>query len=125
MGDFQDITKDVLPLDERKKLIESCVNEISVIRKDALPHEKVLVTADSCTFLEAVKQMPDVYVIPGTVGHIDHEKNEDVNLKMFLDFFLISKAEACYQAITGKMYGGEFSKSAAMVNNVPFKIHVF
>lgn len=101
LGDFEDCTTIVLSSEERSELINKCLKIVTEIRKQAPTHEQVLVTADSPTFIEKVKLLPDVYVIPGKIGHIDYQHDDDVYIKTFLDFFLISKAEKVYLAKSG------------------------
>lgn len=125
LGDFKDCTTTVLSIEERNELINKCLNIVAEIRKQAPVHKRVLVTADSPTFIERVKQLPDVYVIPGKIGHIDYQHDDDVNMKTFLDFFLISKAEKVYLAKSGQMYRSTFAKTAAMVNDKPFEMYEF
>ena len=69
--------------------------------------------------------MENVYIIPGKVGHIDYDNGDDVNMKTFLDFFLISKAEKVYLARSGKMYHSAFAKTASLVNNRPFEMYEY
>lgn len=125
LGDFEDCTTVVLSSEARSKLIDECLRAVEIIRKYAPLHERVLVTSDSPTFIEKVKQLPDVYVIPGKIGHIDYQHSDDVNMKTFLDFFLISKAEKVYLARSGQMYRSAFAKTAAMANGRPFEMFEF
>lgn len=125
LGDFTDCTGKPLPLNKRKKLIEDSLEAISEIVKKAPKHDKILVTADSSTFLEHVKDMENVYIIPGKIGHIDYDHGDDVNMKTFLDFFMISKAEAVYLAKGPGMYNSAFAKTAAMVNDKPFGVYEY
>lgn len=125
LGDFNDCTGPALPEQERQPLIDKCLKAISDISSIAPRHDRVLLTADSCTFLRQAAKLPNVYVIPGKVGHIDYENNDDVNMKTFLDFLLISKAEAVYLGKSGKMYKSAFAQTASMVNNRPFNIIEF
>lgn len=125
LGDFEDCTGSPLPEEERPVLIEKCVAAIAEIRANAPAHRRVLVTADSPTFLKRVEGLPDVYVVEGQVGHIDYQHSDAVNLKTFLDFFLISKAEKVYLARTGQMYRSAFAKTAALVENKPFEEYTF
>lgn len=122
LGDFTDCTGTPLPTAERIELIERSLEAINTISRQAPAHDRILVTADSETFLSKAKQMNNVYVIPGKVGHIDYDHGDDVNMKTFLDFFLISKAEKVYLARSGKMYRSAFAKTAALVNDKPFKV---
>ena len=98
---------------------------IRKISTDAPKHDKILITADSSTFLERVKKIENVYVIPGKIGHIDYDNGDDVNMKTFLDFYMISKAEAVYLAKGPRMYRSAFARTAAMVNNKPFEIYEY
>lgn len=125
LGDFTDCTGKPLPLNKRKKLIEDSLEAISEIVKKAPKHDKILVTADSSTFLEHVKDMENVYIIPGKIGHIDYDHGDDVNMKTFLDFFMISKAEAVYLAKGPGMYNSAFAKTAAMLNDKPFGVYEY
>jgi len=106
-------------LDNRKV----CIEAIEYIRKDAPKHDKVLITADSKMFLDAVKDLQDVYIVQGETGHIDFNCTKAASEKMFLDFFLISEAVSCYQVRSGMMYGGEFSRYAALSKGKPFKLY--
>ena len=83
---------------------------------------KMLVTADSRKFLEAVKGLPFVYVIKGKVGHINYEASDEVNMKTFLDFFMIANAQKVYLAKSDKMYNSDFSRRAAMIYNKKFEL---
>ena len=121
LGDFNDCTGTPLDADSKEKLILDSLQAIKEISRNAPQHEKILVTADSQTFLRRIT-MPDVYVIPGKIGHIDYDHGDDVNMKTFLDFFMISKAEAVYLAKGPGMYNSAFAKTAAMVNDKPFEV---
>lgn len=125
LGDFTDCTGTPLPLKERTDLIERSLEAIMTISRQSPAHDKILVTADSETFLSRAKEIENVYVIPGKVGHIDYDHGDDVNMKTFLDFFLISKAEKVYLARSGKMYRSAFAKTAALVNDRPFEMFEF
>ena len=88
-------------------------------------HNMVLVTADSERFLAEVSKISGVYVIPGKVGHIDYDHGDDVNMKTFLDFFLISGAQKVYLAKGKGMYNSAFAKTAALVNNREFEMYEY
>lgn len=125
LGDFTDCTGKPLSDVEKKKLIQDSLNAIKSISASAPKHDKILVTADSCTFTERVKNMENVYVIPGKIGHIDYDHGDDVNMKTFLDFFMISKAEAVFLAKGTGMYNSAFAKTAAMVNDKTFTVYEY
>ena len=84
-----------------------------------------MVTADSEKFLSRAKNLNNVYIVPGKTGHIDYDRSDDVNMKTFLDFFLISKAKAVYLAKGPGMYNSAFAKTAALVNNRPFEVYEY
>lgn len=44
-----------------------------------------------------------------------------VQLKSFLDFFMISESKAVYSVVINEMYKSEFPEYAAKINNIPFK----
>ena len=125
LGDFTDCTGKPLPDNEKEKLIQNSLNAVLHIASIAPFHDKIFVTADSSTFLERVKSLKKVYVIPGKVGHIDYDHDDDVNMKTFLDFLMISKAEAVYLAKGPGMYNSAFAKTAALSNNKPFSVYEY
>ena len=125
LGDFTDSTGVPLPSEEQKKLIEKSLSTIKQISAQAPAHDRILVTADSTKFLDKAKKLADVYIIPGKIGHIDYDHGDDVNMKTFLDFFMISQAKAVYLAKGPGMYNSAFAKIAAMVNNRPFEVYEY
>lgn len=125
LGDFTDCTGEPLCEVEKERLIQSSLSAIQNIVSNAPKHDRVLVVADSCTFLERAKKLENIYTIPGKIGHIDYDHGDDVNMKTFLDFFMISKAEAVYLAKGPGMYRSAFARTAAMVNDKPFTIYEY
>lgn len=123
MGDFTDCAGTEYSEENKEQLLRDCVDAIKDISKQAPAHDKVLITADSERFLKyAQKQLENIYIIPGKVGHIDYSNSDDVNMKTFLDFMLISKAEKVYLVKNKDMYNSAFARTAAMVNNKEFEI---
>lgn len=118
MGDFKDCNGEVLPEEEKVELI---AKSLSVIRQ---LHEKeqkrVLVTSDSQLFVDEAAKLDFVYVVPGKIGHIGYSKDNEVYLKMFVDFLLISQADHVYMAYSGKMYRSNFAKTAALSVDTPY-----
>ena len=111
----------------RNQLIDK---SLEVVRRVAANHlgAKVLVTADSMTFLERASQLPDAYVIPGDVCHIavaDDSTPDDVHLKTFLDLMMISRAEKVYLGMGEGMYNSSFSRTGAMIGGKPFEVIFF
>lgn len=123
MGDFTDCAGTEYCEENKEQLLRDCVDAIKDISKKAPAHDKVLITADSERFLKyAQKQLENIYIIPGKVGHIDYNNSDEVNMKTFLDFMLISKAEKVYLVKNKDMYNSAFARTAAMVNNKEFEI---
>lgn len=125
LGDFTDCTGDPLPETERVELINQSLHVVEKIKASAPSHNVALVTADSERFLREVSKLQGVYVIPGKVGHIDYDHGDDVNMKTFLDFFLISGAQKVYLAKGHRMYNSAFAKTAALVNNRDFEVYEY
>ena len=125
LGDFTDCTGTPLPEDKQQSLIEKSLMAILDISDKVPAHDRILVTADSEKFLSRAKNLNNVYIVPGKTGHIDYDHSDDVNMKTFLDFFLISKAKAVYLAKGSGMYNSAFAKTAALVNNRPFELYEY
>jgi hypothetical protein len=111
----------ILPDNKREVLINNCIEHLKEIRNEN-DCGKILVTSDSMSFLERIKNLPFVYVIPGEAQHIDAHQNtsQDVNQKMFLDYFVLSYSKIIYLVVEDQMYESWFSHMAALLNNVPF-----
>lgn len=122
LGDFKDCEGIVLPPNQREDLIKRSIKVIREIKIKNSSIRKVFVTSDSFTFLQEAKKLPFVYVVEGKVGHINFTCSDDVNMKTFLDFFMIAHASKVYLAKTEKMYNSEFSRRAAMIYNKKFEI---
>lgn len=122
LGDFQEYNFPTLDNQERDLLVKKCIVALEEIKSKHV-NSKILVTSDSVTFLDAVKNKPNIYIIPGKVVHVDITKNEpyEVYLKSFLDFFLISKSSKIYSIGTSQMYQTEFPLYASRVNDIPFE----
>lgn len=127
LGDFvDDGSRNPLPEGEREQLIEKCIHQIEIIRRKAPHHEMVVVTSDSSTFISRVSDLPYVYIIPGTIGHMTFAgSNLDIHLKTFLDYYIIANAQKAYMARTGNMYRSGFASHAAMITGIPFEEIVF
>lgn len=128
LGDFSEYHfKALEDKSEAEKLICTCMEYVRKLVNTS-PHRRVLVTSDSITFLRRVSQIGGVYVIRGTLFHIDGSKNIDVSsdhfetyLKSFLDFYMISRAQCVYRVCAPLMYPSEFPYYAALVNHRPFE----
>lgn len=125
LGDFADCTGSPLPDDRKKILIRQSLSVISRISDIAPQHSKILVTADSMTFLREVVKLKDVYVISGKVGHMDYASGDEITMKTFLDFLMIGKAAAVYLAKGPGMYNSAFAKTSALLHNKPFMVYEY
>ena len=122
LGDFKDTYGETLMDNEKQVLIDKSVAVVKELHKSNMKCDKILVTSDSSTFLSHVSQLPFVYVVEGSVGHIEFESSDDANLKTFVDFYMIAGAEKVYLALSGKMYKSDFAYRASMINNKDFEI---
>lgn len=121
MGDLVDVCGKTLPENEQQKLTAKCIRFVEDMHAKNSNINHILVTTDSMKFLDAVNQLPYVFVIPGRIGQIAFKSDNEINLKMFLDFFMISKAKKAYMAYTGDMYKSHFAQSAAETTDIPFE----
>ena len=128
LGDFKEYHfKELQEKAQAESLLAKCVDYVKQMRKTS-PGKMLLVTSDSITFLRRVSQISGVYVIPGTLSHMDCTKHGDAPanavdgyLKSFLDFYMISKARKVYRVGTPLMYHSEFPLYAAKINDRPFE----
>lgn len=123
LGDFKEGNYPVLKQEKRQNLMEQCKNAINMLHKEN-PDEKILITSDSITFLEYVKDIDYVSIIEGRVYHMDyHTVSQDLPyIKSFLDLFMLAKAKKIYLVKTSIMYNSGFAKRASFIHNVPYKV---
>lgn len=122
LGDFKDIRGETLNELDQKKLMEKCLQKLKELH-EVNSNYKILVTADSEKFIKYVSSESYVYTIPGPISHIGHHQAKsqiDLDLKTFLDFYFIGKAEKVYMLHSGKMYRSNFARSAALYYNRPY-----
>ena len=120
LGDFRDSSGIVLEDSEKIKLIDKSINVLENLYKEN--NCNILVTSDSSTFLNEAKKRKYVYVAEGRVGHIDFESSDEVNIKTFVDFYLIANARKVYLAKSELMYNSDFARRASMLNNLEFQL---
>ena len=122
LGDFKEFTFKELPAKDKQKLMNAALDAIK--RKES--QNKILVTADSPTFLAEAEKLPNVITVQGTSIHIDFNSSKKAvdYIKAFTEFFLISKATQAklYRNRKYKTYPSNFPKYAASLGNVPFVI---
>ena len=124
LGDFKEGNYCVLDEKKKKKLIEKCLNFIIVVKDNNPEVDKILITSDSHSFLDLVKEKYNfVYVISGVVNHVDYTNNQEhlAYLKSFVDLFMISQAQKIYSYCTGPMYKDSgFAKLASLIGEKPY-----
>lgn len=119
LGDFRDTNGDVLDMKGKKKMISDCLSMLNQIQSKH-QNMQLLIFSDSSKFIEKCGEC-GYTVIPGTIGHIDFCETDDVFLKTFVDFYLISEARYIYSVILDQMYPSAFPEYASLLNNVPFQ----
>lgn len=85
---------------------------------------RLMLASDSMVFIDyALKALPDAYVVPGTVKHIDTagETDDAENIKLFTDYYLIAGARRVYNLVAGGMWPSAFPEYAAKIGGVPFE----
>ena len=121
LGDFKEYHFKPLPEADQQELLTKNINALKRIsERSKVP---VLVTSDSSTFIAAVKDLKNIYTIPGKVVHIDNvaDAENEVYLKSFVDFLMLSRAQKIYSLGTSIMYKTDFPKYAAKVHDIPFE----
>ncbi|MBD5290050.1 MAG: hypothetical protein HDS26_05120 [Bacteroides sp.] len=110
-------------MEERQALINRCTQYVKEIHKQNPQYKKILVTSDSTTFLNSLKNLPYVYIIEGEVVHVDFntkDVDKTVHLKSFIDLFLIADASKIYCVIQKPLYKSGFPLFASLVNGHMF-----
>ena len=111
-----------LPQPERDRLMSQMRDKNKELAKKN-NSMRVMLASDSMTFIEYMKrEMPEIYVIPGMVKHIDTagETNDAENIKMFLDYYLISYAKKVYSLVGKGMWPSAFPEYAAKIGAIEF-----
>ena len=129
LGDFKEFTFKELTAASKNELLNAALsalkNEIAKTNQDSPQMQKILVTADSPTFLEQASKCPNVVIVKGESIHIDFNdsKNATDYLKAFTEFFLISRATKAklYHNCKYKTYPSNFPKYAARIGRVPYE----
>jgi len=125
LGDYREYT--FKSLDEQRKaaLVSQATQAFNKLIQGKAEYEKILVTADSPTFLEIMEKNPRVVTVSGKSLHIDFNpsgKYEDF-AKAFAEFLLIAGAKEAYfySNKAFRTYPSNFPRYAAKMGNVPFK----
>lgn len=88
------------------------------------PSSRMMLATDSMTFIRyAQERIPDLYVVPGTVKHIDTagETDDSENIKMFTDYYLLARADKVYSLWHEGMWKSAFPEYAAVIGGVEFE----
>lgn len=122
LGDFREehaIFK-VLNNVEQEKLMRKCRDKIMQIIKEKQIKTKILITCDSVKFLDYISRIEQIYIVPGSIAHIDnsHVSDKSIYNKLFLDMAMLSHSQCIYQLITDDMYANSgFAQQAAVIGN--------
>lgn len=121
LGDFNEYTAKPLKIEEKEILIEENIKALKNIADGV--NCPILVTSDSMTFLSRAELLDKVFILQGKIVHVDCviDEQKDAFMKVFVDFFMISKAQKVFSIGTKRMYPSNFPAYAAKINNVPFK----
>lgn len=131
LGDFKEFTFKELKETDKQELLNAALQALkNEIEQDAkkIPQDsfKILVTADSPTFLNEAAKLPNVVIVKGNSIHIDFNSSKKATdyLKAFTEFFLISKAKSAklYSNRKYRTYPSNFPKYAALLGNVPYEV---
>jgi len=133
LGDFKEFTFKELPDKAKRELMNAALDtlkkEIAHVQESygKQPETcKILVTAESPTFIAEAEKISNVITVKGKSIHIDFNNSTNVAdyLKAFTEFFLISRASKAklYRNRKYKTYPSNFPKYAAKLGNVPYEI---
>lgn len=117
-----------LPDSEKELLMQQAVKkmtELIDLHQVTTNHPcRVMLASDSMTFISyATERMPEIYVVPGTVKHIDTagQTDDSENIKMFTDYYLLAHAQKVYSLWHEGMWKSAFPEYAALIGGVEFE----
>lgn len=113
-----------LPTEKRATLMAKIAGKIDGIIAMASNIDRVLVASDSTVFIEYMQKInKNVYVIPGTIKHIDTAASTDDGdvIKMFLDYYMLAGAKKVYNIVAEGMWPSAFPEYAAKIGNTEFE----
>lgn len=121
LGDFLEGDYPTLSAKNQEKLIQRCIAHLREIFSENT-YSKILVTSDSEKFLAEAKMLEFVYVIPGSILHLEYSLQSEMSLfnKSFLDYYLLTKSKKVYLVIDGQMYDSGFPYRAALHHGASF-----
>lgn len=118
LGDFKEDGFPTLNEDEKESLVERCLMCLNSLYEEF--NTTILVTSDSISFLNRASQFDFVYVIPGDIRHMDYNHDDVdiiVDMKSFVDLYLISQADRIFSCCIKPLYGGSFPITASFLGN--------
>lgn len=125
LGDFNETFKvEELSQPERNNLLE-IIKRKTIELHNIYPDFKIVANSDSTTFLDFIKQLPYVYITPGSITHIDAKQDThdyEFYEKTFVDFFTIAYAKYIFLFKSKKMHKSGYPFAASLINGNPFKI---
>ncbi|MBQ0073418.1 MAG: hypothetical protein KBT34_04420 [Prevotella sp.] len=122
LGDFKDNISTVWSDDEQKRLINKLIAEIDSIHSAYNHDMPLLICTDSKKFRkEVLKKLSYAYAIEGDIIHIDYAKgsDDDANMKVFLDLYMMSKASHIYRLATKEMRLSGMPYMASLIGEKP------
>jgi hypothetical protein len=128
LGDFKNKNISVpLSNSDKTALINKCLIQIQKNQSDSFSEMKILVTADSKTFLDEVSKIKFVYVIShGKIANTDNVNTKfSIFMKAYVDLLMLSGAKELYLLCTESMYRSGFAKNASFINNRVYKEILF
>ncbi len=104
--------------EEQLQMIENVHRVIDKVYQES-GIKNIVIFSDSNYFLNTAHP---AYIkrLPGIVGHIAKHYDKQTTDKTFVDLFVMSKAKAIYSIRGQNIYGGGFSREAAIIGNKPF-----
>lgn len=138
LGDKVETVGQNLTLDHnaQQRLMQACASKIQGIKAEN-EGKRIMLCSDSNIFVKhMLSLMPDLFVIPGEVKHIDTAGRTDdsQNIKLFLDYYLIAGAQRVYsiygtpdrdyadeEHVPYGLYPSAFPKYAAKIGGKPFQ----
>ena len=109
------------PVDDLQQLIGYHQEKLGGKGKE----KRILVTADSHTFLDELMaaSLPYVYVMPGKVVHLGFtsDASKAVYMKSFLDMYMLSCSGIVYQATDKLLMRSTFPQRAALLGGAPYR----
>lgn len=105
---------------QREELVKKCKRRIEEICEEN-KGRFVYVFSDSKLFLESLSDLPVRTLPSDNIGHVGSNRNADVQLKTFLDLYVMSKSTAIYRLRGKEIYNLScFALLAARIGDVPF-----